>query len=124
MIARDGLHAGGKGGPGGVGRVTFHGHFPSRTELAEAITPTAHQMRRGLPVSAQSAAAAYFAGSALPGSVERADFDKLFVELMIAHHEGVVAMAEEHHAEGRNAAAVIDTQTTEIATLQEIQARL
>lgn len=59
-----------------------------------------------------------------------ADFDKLFVELMIAHHEGAVAMAEEHHAEGQNgdaaaiADAVIETQTAEIATLQEIQARL
>jgi len=58
------------------------------------------------------------------------DFDKLFVELMIAHHEGAVAMAEEHRAGGRNADAaaiadaVIDTQTAEIATLQEIQARL
>jgi uncharacterized protein (DUF305 family) len=58
------------------------------------------------------------------------DFDKLFVELMIAHHEGAVTMAEEHHAEGQNADAsaiadaVIETQTAEIATLQEIQARL
>ncbi|MEV3939021.1 DUF305 domain-containing protein [Glycomyces sp. NPDC049804] len=59
-----------------------------------------------------------------------ADFDKLFVDLMIAHHEGAVTMAEEHHAEGQNAdasaiaTAVIDAQTAEIATLQEIQARL
>jgi uncharacterized protein (DUF305 family) len=58
------------------------------------------------------------------------EFDRLFVELMIAHHEGAVAMAEEHHAEGQNADAaaiadtVIDTQTAEIATLQEMRARL
>ncbi|MFC3495794.1 DUF305 domain-containing protein [Glycomyces rhizosphaerae] len=64
------------------------------------------------------------------GAAQGADFDKLFVELMIAHHEGAVTMAEEHHAEGQNADAsaiadaVIETQTAEIATLQEIQARL
>lgn len=64
------------------------------------------------------------------GAADGADFDKLFVELMIAHHEGAVTMAEEHHAEGQNADAaaiadaVIETQTAEIATLQEIQARL
>ncbi|MDA1361080.1 DUF305 domain-containing protein [Glycomyces luteolus] len=63
-------------------------------------------------------------------AAQGADFDKLFVELMIAHHEGAITMAEEHHAEGQNAeaaeiaTAVIDTQTAEIATLQEIQARL
>jgi uncharacterized protein (DUF305 family) len=59
-----------------------------------------------------------------------ADFDRLFVDLMIAHHEGAVTMAEEHQAEGQNAdaaaiaTAVIDAQTAEIATLQEIKARL
>lgn len=64
------------------------------------------------------------------GAARGAEFDKLFVELMIAHHEGAVAMAEEHHAEGQNADAsaiadsVIETQTAEITTLQEIQARL
>ncbi|MFC3493375.1 DUF305 domain-containing protein [Glycomyces rhizosphaerae] len=64
------------------------------------------------------------------GAAQGADFDKLFVELMIAHHEGAITMAEEHHAEGQNAdaaaiaTAVIDAQTAEIATLQEIQARL
>ena len=64
------------------------------------------------------------------GAAHGADFDKLFVELMIVHHEGAVTMAEEHHAEGQNADAaaiadaVIETQTAEIATLQEIQARL
>ncbi|MEU5156115.1 DUF305 domain-containing protein [Glycomyces sp. NPDC021274] len=63
-------------------------------------------------------------------AAQGADFDRLFVELMIAHHEGAVTMAEEHHAEGQNADAaaiadaVIETQTAEIATLQEIQARL
>jgi uncharacterized protein (DUF305 family) len=63
-------------------------------------------------------------------AAQGADFDRLFVELMIVHHEGAVAMAEEHHAEGRNAeaaalaGAIIETQTAEIATLQEIQARL
>ena len=63
-------------------------------------------------------------------TAQGADFDKLFVDLMIAHHEGAVTMAEEHHAEGQNADAaaiadaVIETQTAEIATLQEIKARL
>jgi uncharacterized protein (DUF305 family) len=63
-------------------------------------------------------------------AAQGADFDRLFVELMIVHHEGAIAMAEEHHAEGQNAeaselaSAIIETQTAEIATLQEIQARL
>ncbi|WP_240192336.1 DUF305 domain-containing protein [Glycomyces sp. YM15] len=63
-------------------------------------------------------------------AAQGADFDRLFVELMIVHHEGAVVMAEEHHAGGRNADAaaiadaVIETQTAEIATLKEIQARL
>lgn len=59
-----------------------------------------------------------------------AEFDRLFVELMIAHHQGAVDMAETELAEGRNPEAlalaeqVVEMQTVEIATLEEIQAQL
>ncbi|WP_335991677.1 DUF305 domain-containing protein [Glycomyces sp. MUSA5-2] len=59
-----------------------------------------------------------------------ADFDRLFVDLMIAHHQGAVDMAEEEQAEGQNAEAValadaiITAQTTEIETLEAIRTRL
>lgn len=59
-----------------------------------------------------------------------ADFDRLFVDLMIAHHQGAVDMAEEEQAEGQNAEAValadaiITAQTAEIETLEAIRTRL
>lgn len=59
-----------------------------------------------------------------------ADFDRLFVDLMIAHHQGAVDMAEEEQTEGQNAEAValadaiITAQTTEIETLEAIRTRL
>jgi uncharacterized protein (DUF305 family) len=59
-----------------------------------------------------------------------ADFDRLFVELMITHHEGAITMAEEHHMEGQNAElmalaeAIIESQTAEVVALQEMLARL
>lgn len=54
------------------------------------------------------------------------EFDRRFLELMIAHHEGAVVMAETELEQGENAEAlelaerVIDDQTTEIALMQEM----
>ncbi|PRY60918.1 DUF305 domain-containing protein [Glycomyces artemisiae] len=59
-----------------------------------------------------------------------ADFDRLFVDLMIAHHQGAVDMAEEEQTEGQNAEAIaladaiITAQTAEIETLEAIRTRL
>jgi uncharacterized protein (DUF305 family) len=52
--------------------------------------------------------------------------DRLFLEQMIAHHEGAVEMAQTEVDEGSDAAAVemaqtiIDTQTAEIATMEDL----
>lgn len=55
-----------------------------------------------------------------------AELDERFLELMIDHHEGAVHMAEEEVTGGKHDAAkelartIIDTQTAEIATMQEM----
>ena len=57
-------------------------------------------------------------------------FDRKFAELMIAHHDGAVAMAKDEQKNGRNASAkkladdVVRTQSTEIAELRKILDRL
>ncbi|WP_445398650.1 DUF305 domain-containing protein [Streptomyces sp. LE64] len=57
-------------------------------------------------------------------------FDKKFAELMIAHHEGAVEMAEDELKNGRNATAkaladdVVKAQTDEIDQLKKILDRL
>lgn len=59
-----------------------------------------------------------------------AEASRLFLEQMIEHHEGAVDMAQDEVDDGRNSDAValaetiIDTQTTEIATMKEILATL
>lgn len=53
-----------------------------------------------------------------------ADFDRLFLTLMIEHHQGAIDMAKSEQADGSNAAAIklaerIETaQTAEIATMR------
>ncbi|WP_137991890.1 DUF305 domain-containing protein [Streptomyces vilmorinianum] len=57
-------------------------------------------------------------------------FDKKFAELMIAHHDGAVQMAQAEQKDGRNEAAkqladdVVRTQTAEIDQLRKILDRL
>ncbi|WP_411109127.1 DUF305 domain-containing protein [Streptomyces sp. c-19] len=57
-------------------------------------------------------------------------FDRRFAELMIAHHEGAVEMAEVERKNGRNATAkaladdVVRTQSTEISALRKVLDRL
>ncbi|WP_242087539.1 DUF305 domain-containing protein [Microbacterium lacticum] len=59
-----------------------------------------------------------------------AEASRLFLEQMTMHHEGAITMAQEEVDNGQNADAValaqtiIDTQTAEIATMQELLARL
>ncbi|GAA3086607.1 DUF305 domain-containing protein [Streptomyces roseofulvus] len=58
------------------------------------------------------------------------DFDRIFAELMIAHHEGAVEMAKDEQKNGANAEAkalageVVRAQTAEIAELRTILDRL
>ena len=55
-----------------------------------------------------------------------ADLDRLYLELMIAHHEGAIEMAQTELKEGNNPAAlklaqgVIDTQQAEIEQMQAL----
>ncbi|MFC9386929.1 DUF305 domain-containing protein [Streptomyces venezuelae] len=57
-------------------------------------------------------------------------FDRKFAELMIAHHDGAVAMAKDEQNNGRNATAkaladdVVRTQSAEVAALKKILDRL
>lgn len=59
-----------------------------------------------------------------------ADAGRLFLEQMIQHHEGAVDMAQEEVDNGQNSDAIalaetiIDAQTSEIATMEEILATL
>ncbi len=63
-------------------------------------------------------------------SAEGEEFDRAFAELMIAHHEGAVAMAEEERKNGLNPTAkklagdVVRTQSAEVAELRRILDRL
>lgn len=55
-----------------------------------------------------------------------AEFDRAFLEAMIAHHEGAIGMSEQQLADGQNPDAValaekiIDDQQAEITEMQEI----
>ncbi|MPV37877.1 DUF305 domain-containing protein [Georgenia subflava] len=54
------------------------------------------------------------------------DFDRRFLELMTAHHQGAVTMAEEELADGENpqalelAQTIIDDQQAEIAQMEQM----
>ncbi len=59
-----------------------------------------------------------------------ADASRLFLEQMTMHHEGAITMAQDEVDNGQNADAVelaqtiVETQTAEIATMQELLAQL
>lgn len=58
------------------------------------------------------------------------DFDKMFLQMMIVHHQGAIEMADTEIAEGSNtaalalAAAIKTSQTAEIAAMQQLLANL
>jgi uncharacterized protein (DUF305 family) len=58
------------------------------------------------------------------------DFDRMFAQMMIEHHEGAITMAEDEQKNGRDAtakklaAAVVKTQTAEVEKFQKILDRL
>jgi uncharacterized protein (DUF305 family) len=55
-----------------------------------------------------------------------AELDQLYLELMIAHHEGAIEMAQTELKDGKNPAAlklaqeIIDTQEAEIEQMQDL----
>ena len=60
------------------------------------------------------------------GQVRGAEFDRMFLTMMIEHHNGAVQMAETELASGRNAEAkklaqaIIDAQRAEIAEMNTL----
>lgn len=58
------------------------------------------------------------------------EFDQRFLELMIAHHEGAVTMAEDELADGQNPQArelaqkIIDDQQAEITEMEQLRQNL
>jgi len=63
------------------------------------------------------------------GKATGAEFDRLFLTAMIAHHEGAIAMAESEKSDGvhkgslRLADAIIETQTAEIKRMKALLAK-
>ncbi|MGK9462137.1 DUF305 domain-containing protein [Streptomyces sp. G6] len=59
-----------------------------------------------------------------------AEFDRMFAEMMIEHHKGAIAMAEDEQKSGRNATAkklaaeVVNTQSAEVEKFEKILDRL
>jgi uncharacterized protein (DUF305 family) len=55
-----------------------------------------------------------------------ADFDRLWVQMMIKHHQGAVAMAKSELAQGKNTDAkalaqkIVDAQEAEITEMQAL----
>lgn len=55
-----------------------------------------------------------------------ADFDRMFLEMMVDHHEGAIEMAETELKDGRNsevkemAQAIVDAQTAEIEQIKKM----
>ncbi len=64
------------------------------------------------------------------GGMSGPEFDRMFLTMMIEHHEGAVEMAETEIADGQNADAVAlaesirDSQTAEIAEMQALLTEL
>ncbi|MBX9245838.1 DUF305 domain-containing protein [Actinotalea ferrariae] len=62
--------------------------------------------------------------------LEGVDFDRSFLDLMTAHHQGAIEMAEEQLEDGASpdalnlARAIIDAQTAEIDEMQEMLGKL
>jgi uncharacterized protein (DUF305 family) len=58
------------------------------------------------------------------------DFDKLFLQMMIAHHRGAIQMAQAEQTRGANwdakalAGRIITNQQAEIATMQKMLAQM
>lgn len=63
-------------------------------------------------------------------SMKGAEFDKMFAEMMIEHHNGAISMAKDEQKNGKNADAVkmagdiVEGQSAEVKQLQSIADRL
>lgn len=112
-------------------------------QAPEIATMTGWLTAWGRPVPAGSPAGGHLPGMdhGMPGMMSDTDlarlegatgrdFDRLFLTLMIAHHEGAITMARQELADGRHAGAramaqqIVATQQGEIDTMRKILARL
>ncbi|MFL5997628.1 MAG: DUF305 domain-containing protein [Streptomyces sp.] len=63
-------------------------------------------------------------------SMKGAEFDKMFAEMMVEHHNGAISMAEDEQRNGKNTNAVkmagdvVEGQSAEVKQLQSIADRL
>ncbi|XUM02949.1 DUF305 domain-containing protein [Streptomyces venezuelae ATCC 10712] len=111
------------------------------TAIEQAQDPEIQKMRAWLKGWGRPESATHGSGHGMSGMMSDQDmkdlaavkgkaFDRKFAELMIAHHEGAVAMARDEQRDGRNATArkladdVVRTQSTEVAQLRKILDRL
>ncbi|MFB6842637.1 DUF305 domain-containing protein [Streptomyces sp. NPDC056361] len=118
---------------------------PEVKELVAAVEraqdPEITKMKGWLKAWGKPASAGHGSGHGMPGMMSERDmkdlaaakgkaFDRRFAELMIAHHEGAVAMAEDERKNGGNTTAkaladdVVRTQSEEIGALRKILDRL
>ena len=64
------------------------------------------------------------------GAATGAEFDEMFLTMMVEHHEGAIEMAQTQQSDGENAEAVElaetieETQTSEIETIRELLASM
>jgi uncharacterized protein (DUF305 family) len=62
----------------------------------------------------------------MPGMTTGGAFDRMFLQMMIVHHQGAIDMSQTELAQGSNPAAhqlaqkIIDTQQAEIAEMQDL----
>ncbi|MEU5939617.1 DUF305 domain-containing protein [Micromonospora sp. NPDC047548] len=109
-------------------------------QAPEIATMTGWLAAWGRPVPSGSPAGGHL-DHGMPGMMSDADmgkladasgqqFDRQFLTMMIAHHEGAITMAQEELASGANAAAkamaqqIVSAQQGEIDTMKTILARL
>ncbi|MEX0172931.1 DUF305 domain-containing protein [Streptomyces sp. LMG1-1-1.1] len=109
--------------------------------VERAQDPEITKMKAWLKGWGKPESAGHGSGHGMPGMMSEQDmkdlaavkgkaFDRKFAELMIAHHEGAVAMAEDERKNGGNATAkaladdVVRTQSEEISALRKILDRL
>ncbi|MEU6162936.1 DUF305 domain-containing protein [Streptomyces tanashiensis] len=109
--------------------------------IERAQDPEIQKMQAWLKGWGKPESAAHGSGHGMSGMMSDQDmkdlaaakgkaFDRTFAELMIAHHDGAVAMAKDEQKNGRNATArkladdVVRTQSAEVAQLRTILDRL
>lgn len=55
------------------------------------------------------------------GSAQGAEFDRMFLEMMVEHHRGAVEMSQTEQAEGRNPEAIALAEQIQASQTQEIE---